>query len=207
MSESQSGLDTFPKLLMQHARVRPERPAIREKDLGIWQTWTWHRFADEVRALACGLHAMGLKRGDKIAIVGDRPEAMVVRSNIGLAASMTTLGQRYPGSLMGVMAFFRQALMDGAHHRGEMAAYEKAGWTIVTRGMPCFIAKKPGEWLRIVWVEPAGGWRTVQKAMQAAFRNLGLNVKIVGYKQEVACQPNEGLPEFCPRCNHPLARK
>jgi imidazolonepropionase-like amidohydrolase len=51
---------------------------------------------------------------------------MVVRPNIGLAASMTTLGQRYPGSLMGVMAFFRQALMDGAYHRAEMAAYEKA---------------------------------------------------------------------------------
>ncbi len=88
-----------------------------------------------------------------------------------------------------------------------MAAYEKAGWQIVTRGMPCFIAKKQGEWLRIVWVEPAGGWRTVQKAMQAIFRNLGLNVKIVGYKQEPACEPNEGLPEFCPRCNHLLARK
>ena len=59
-------------------------------------------------------------------LVGDRPEGMVVRSNIGLAASMTTLGQRYPGSLMGTMAFFRQALLDGAHHRAEVLAYEKA---------------------------------------------------------------------------------
>ena len=33
-------LDTFPKLLMHHAQVRAGRPAIREKDLGIWQTWT-----------------------------------------------------------------------------------------------------------------------------------------------------------------------
>jgi long-chain acyl-CoA synthetase len=64
-------LDTFPKLLMHHARVRGERPAIREKDLGIWQTWTWKRFADEVRALACGLHADGLRRGGHVALVSD----------------------------------------------------------------------------------------------------------------------------------------
>ncbi|HQZ17856.1 MAG TPA: amidohydrolase family protein [Vicinamibacteria bacterium] len=59
-------------------------------------------------------------------LVGDRPEAMVVKPHIALAASLTTLGQRYPGSLMGTMAFFRQALIDGAYHRAEMTAYEKA---------------------------------------------------------------------------------
>jgi len=59
-------------------------------------------------------------------LVGDRSEGMVVKPNVALAASLTTLGQRYPGSLMGTMAFFRQALMDGAYHRAEMAAYEKA---------------------------------------------------------------------------------
>jgi long-chain acyl-CoA synthetase len=64
-------LDTFPKLLMHHARVRGAKPAIREKDLGIWQTWTWGRFADEVRALACGLAAQGLKRGEHVALIGD----------------------------------------------------------------------------------------------------------------------------------------
>ena len=74
MAENLSGLDTcdtFPKLLLHHARVRPEHPAIREKDLGIWQTWSWHRFADEVRSLACGLAAQDFKRGDHLAIVGD----------------------------------------------------------------------------------------------------------------------------------------
>ena len=71
MAESLAGLDTFPKLLMHHARVRPARPAIREKDLGIWQTWSWGRFAEEVRALACGLAAQGFKRGDHLALVGD----------------------------------------------------------------------------------------------------------------------------------------
>ncbi len=71
MAENLSGLDTFPKLLEHHARVRPDLPAMREKDLGIWQTWTWHAFAEEVRALACALAAQGFKRGDHLAIVGD----------------------------------------------------------------------------------------------------------------------------------------
>jgi long-chain acyl-CoA synthetase len=64
-------LDTFPKLLLRHAQERPARPAIREKDLGIWQTWTWREFADEARALAAGLAAQGLRRGEHIALIGD----------------------------------------------------------------------------------------------------------------------------------------
>ena len=64
-------LDTFPKLLMRHAEERGGRAAIREKDLGIWQTWTWRRFADEVRSLACALAAEGFRRGQHIALIGD----------------------------------------------------------------------------------------------------------------------------------------
>jgi long-chain acyl-CoA synthetase len=71
MSEDLSGLDTFPKLLLHHVKVRGQKPAIREKDLGIWQTWSWLRFADEVRSLACGLAGHGFKRGDHLAIIGD----------------------------------------------------------------------------------------------------------------------------------------
>ena len=53
-------VDTFPMLLLQHARKQGNRTAIREKDLGIWQSWTWAQVADEVRALACGLAALAL---------------------------------------------------------------------------------------------------------------------------------------------------
>ncbi len=66
-----SNLDTFPKLLIEHARKRGDQPSIREKQFGIWQAWTWAEVSEEIKALACGLAAMGLKRGDKIAIVGD----------------------------------------------------------------------------------------------------------------------------------------
>jgi long-chain acyl-CoA synthetase len=71
MAESLAGLDTFPKLLAHHAKVRGALPALREKHLGIWQTWSWKHFADEARAIACGLAAAGFKRGDHLAIVGD----------------------------------------------------------------------------------------------------------------------------------------
>jgi len=63
--------DTFPRLLLHHAKVRPLHPAAREKDLGIWQAWNWREVAAEVRALACGLAASGFKRGMHLAIIGD----------------------------------------------------------------------------------------------------------------------------------------
>jgi long-chain acyl-CoA synthetase len=67
--------DTFPKLLVRNARLFADRPALRHKDLGIWQTWTWAEVLAHVRAYALGLSELGLKRGDAIAIVGaNRPK-------------------------------------------------------------------------------------------------------------------------------------
>ncbi len=63
--------DTFPRLVLEHAQVRGAHTAIREKNLGIWQSWTWAQVADEVRWLACGLASQGFKRGMNLAIVGD----------------------------------------------------------------------------------------------------------------------------------------
>ena len=65
---------TFPKLLLQHAAERPEAPAMREKEFGIWQTLTWRGLAQMVEHAACGLHAAGLQRGEHLAVVGsNRP--------------------------------------------------------------------------------------------------------------------------------------
>lgn len=63
--------DTFPKLLLRNARKFADRPAMREKDLGIWQGWTWSQMCDEVKAFSIGLARLGVVRGDKIAIIGD----------------------------------------------------------------------------------------------------------------------------------------
>jgi len=82
-----AALDTFPKLMRHNASVRGGRPAMREKDLGIWQTWTWAEAQEEVKAFAMGLAALGVRPGDKILIVGDnRPRlywTMVTAQAIG----------------------------------------------------------------------------------------------------------------------------
>ena len=64
-------LDTFPKLLLHHAAVRGDRPAIREKDLGIWQTRSWSEVAREVELLAGGLAELGFRRGMTLAVIGE----------------------------------------------------------------------------------------------------------------------------------------
>jgi len=63
--------DTFPKLLIRNAAALGMRPAIRHKDLGIWQAWTWAQVLDEVRAFSLGLATLGLERGDTLAIIGN----------------------------------------------------------------------------------------------------------------------------------------
>ncbi|MBS0607788.1 MAG: AMP-binding protein [Proteobacteria bacterium] len=62
---------TFPQLLLQHAAQRPDAPALREKEYGIWQTWSWKSAAAEVRAMACGLLALGFARGQNLALISD----------------------------------------------------------------------------------------------------------------------------------------
>lgn len=62
---------TLPALLRRNAREMPNRPAIREKDLGIWQTWNWRNYFAHVRDFAAGLSAEGFRRGDRLAVIGD----------------------------------------------------------------------------------------------------------------------------------------
>lgn len=67
-------LDTFPKYLLRNVEAFGDRPAMRHKDHGIWQSWTWKEQLAEVRSLALGLKDLGLARGDKIAVIGtNRP--------------------------------------------------------------------------------------------------------------------------------------
>ncbi|MBL8696831.1 MAG: AMP-binding protein [Alphaproteobacteria bacterium] len=63
--------DTFPKLLEHAIKQRGDRPAFREKHLGIWQTWTWRRWRDDVHAIAAGLLELGAARGTTITVTGD----------------------------------------------------------------------------------------------------------------------------------------
>ncbi|OLB70983.1 MAG: long-chain fatty acid--CoA ligase [Alphaproteobacteria bacterium 13_2_20CM_2_64_7] len=74
MATEAARANTFPKLLLRNARLYAGRPAYRHKDLGIWQVWTWAQVLEEVRAFSVGLRELGLKRDDKVAIIGsNRP--------------------------------------------------------------------------------------------------------------------------------------
>ena len=63
--------DTLPKLLRRNMRQIAAKPGMREKDRGIWQTYSWSDCYSHVRDFALGLAAAGFKRGDKLAVLGD----------------------------------------------------------------------------------------------------------------------------------------
>jgi len=64
-------LPTLPRYLLRNAQQYADRPAIREKDRGIWQTFTWRDYHAHVRDIALGLVSLGFARGDKLSVIGD----------------------------------------------------------------------------------------------------------------------------------------
>jgi len=70
-----AAFDTFPKLLMHNARNWPDEVAMREKEFGIWNEFTWADYLKQVRLFALGLHGLGVGRGDVVGLIGqNRPE-------------------------------------------------------------------------------------------------------------------------------------
>lgn len=70
---------TIPQLLRWRVNASADRPALREKDFGRWNTYTWREYYDHVRKAGLGLLELGFRRGDKIAIIGDNiPELLFV---------------------------------------------------------------------------------------------------------------------------------
>jgi len=78
---------TLPQFLLKNAREHPTAPALREKEKGIWQEWSWADYLGHVRAFALGLVSLGFGREDKLAILSDnRPQvyaAMVAAQVVG----------------------------------------------------------------------------------------------------------------------------
>jgi long-chain acyl-CoA synthetase len=67
----QPDTDTLPKLLRRNAQKFAKRTGMREKDRGIWQSYSWRQCYGHVRDFALGLAAAGFKRGDKLSVLGD----------------------------------------------------------------------------------------------------------------------------------------
>lgn len=80
-------LVSVPHLLARNARLHADQPAYREKEFGIWQSWTWYQTAKEVEALALGLIDLGVSFGDHVAVIGrNRPAlywSMVAIQSVG----------------------------------------------------------------------------------------------------------------------------
>ncbi|WP_020043580.1 AMP-binding protein [Salipiger mucosus] len=74
MSEGAEGLRSIPALLKRNVSQFGGKPAYREKEFGIWQSWTWEETSAEIEALALGLLNLGVNRGDYVAVIGrNRP--------------------------------------------------------------------------------------------------------------------------------------
>jgi long-chain acyl-CoA synthetase len=69
---------TIPKLFLQQCKkYGKNKVAMREKEFGIWIPFTWHDYYENVKHLCLGMVSLGLKRGDKVAMIGDnRPEGL-----------------------------------------------------------------------------------------------------------------------------------
>ncbi|MGR3815722.1 MAG: AMP-binding protein [Cognatishimia activa] len=87
LSQATQGLASIPALLNRNVAQFGDKPAYREKEFGIWQSWTWAETADEIEALALGFLEMGVAEGDFIAIIGrNRPYfywTMVAAQSVG----------------------------------------------------------------------------------------------------------------------------
>ena len=86
-AQATGGMDSIPALLQRNATQYGDKPAYREKEYGIWQSWTWSETEKEIEALALGLINLGVNEGDFIAVIGrNRPYfywAMVAAQSIG----------------------------------------------------------------------------------------------------------------------------
>ncbi|PFG61716.1 long-chain acyl-CoA synthetase [Thioclava sp. ES.031] len=74
VAKGQEPAQSIPALLARNVARYGGYPAYREKEFGIWQSWSWAEAAEEIRAMALGFLSLGVERGDYIAIIGrNRP--------------------------------------------------------------------------------------------------------------------------------------
>ena len=84
-----SEFDTYPKLLIRNVKLHGDRVALRRKNLGIWQNHTWNDCYEQVKSLCLGLVDLGLRRGDKVALIGDdEPEGFWAEAAIQAAGGV-----------------------------------------------------------------------------------------------------------------------
>ena len=84
--------DTVAKYLKyNYERWGDKKVAMRVKDRGIWQSYTWEDYYEKVKYFSLGLMSLGLERGDKVAILGEnKPEWYWAELAAGTAGAVVT---------------------------------------------------------------------------------------------------------------------
>jgi long-chain acyl-CoA synthetase len=101
---------TTPQLLSERARAMPDAVAFRAKHRGIYRERSWRDYASLVARCALGFRALGLARGDRIAIMGDPCEEWIIADLAGQTVGAVTYGI-YPTSSVSELKFL---MRDGA---------------------------------------------------------------------------------------------
>ena len=140
-----SRFDTFPKLLMHNAERWPGEVAMREKEFGIWNEFTWADYRDRVREIALGLLSLGVSRGDIVSIIGKNRPEMVWGELAAHALGCMSLGI-YSDALNEEVAY----LIDYAQVRVVLAEDEEQVDKLleIAERLPCIE--------RIVYFDPRG---------------------------------------------------
>lgn len=85
-------MDTIPKLFLRDRNRFKGKVALREKDLGIWQCTSWNAYWEHVRNFALGLRVLGLRPGDKLAVLGDNCREWLYADLAAQSSSAVTVG-------------------------------------------------------------------------------------------------------------------
>ncbi|MDQ1238073.1 MAG: long-chain acyl-CoA synthetase [Thermodesulfobacteriota bacterium] len=91
-NEMTENITTIPQMFVKRASIAPDKVALRYKYLGIWRDVTWDDYVRNARRTCLGLISLGLRRGDRVSVIGEnRPEWLY--SDLGtMCAGGVTVG-------------------------------------------------------------------------------------------------------------------
>jgi len=80
---------TLPQQLLAWARARPDAVALRQKDCGIWEPFTWAQYEQASRHFGLGLVKLGLPEGGHCAVISEnRKEWVFTQLGCGLVGAV-----------------------------------------------------------------------------------------------------------------------
>ncbi len=90
-----AAIDTLPKRIRARAQDTPDKIAMREKDLGLWEEVTWAEYWDRSTLVGHALMAIGVEVGDRVAVHSENRREWLY-SDIGITAIRAATVGLYP---------------------------------------------------------------------------------------------------------------